>query len=120
MIRGHNMAIAECHGVKPSRLVRACRAGDQGSARAAAVGRLPESEFEQRKQEQIRRLKSTPVKPTTPYSTTELAIISQKRDKSAEVEYLRACQANARYRSGAWRKYAKSAWKRGIFLDRSR
>ena len=104
-----NTAYSECHGVKPSRLARACRAADQDSARAAAVGRLSGSEFEQRRQEQIRRLKIPPAKPTTPHSTTELAIVAQKRDKAAEAEYLRSVQANARYRSGAWRKYANSA-----------
>ncbi|MBA7663514.1 hypothetical protein ES703_71559 [subsurface metagenome] len=100
-----NQARAECHGVKPSKLARAAAARGDDGARAAAVGRLPEAELKQRKKEQIRRLRTTPAEPVTPYSDDKLALIASKRDKKAEAEYLTRVLAAARFISySCWRR----------------
>jgi len=94
-------------GTRKRRLGRACRAADQGSARAAAADQTPDLRFEQRKQEQIRRMRSAPVNPITPYTDAELAVIRQGRSKYAEEDSLNEAYALAHrryHRGGKWTK----------------
>ena len=101
-----NRAYREGHKVKPSTLAKAGEAKRKGRARPAAGGGVTDSQFEQRKKGQIRRLRIPPAKPVTPYTEAELALIAQKRDKEAEAKHLDAVLAAARSRSWRYRKYA--------------
>ncbi|MBA7638502.1 hypothetical protein ES703_46158 [subsurface metagenome] len=91
-----NRARREGHKVPASRLARDAEAADESSARAAARSPPSESEFEQRKKEQIRRLLMLPAKPITPYTDAELALINRQRDREAEDELLTRTLAAAR------------------------
>lgn len=114
-----NGARRECHGVRPSKLARAAEARAQGGARAAAVGRLTEAEFEQRRQEQLRALKAPPAKPIIPYTDAEMALITSKRDKEAEDQILHSAQANGCRRHFRGRKWANLPQKADISLDKA-
>ncbi|MBA7469654.1 hypothetical protein ES707_04927 [subsurface metagenome] len=118
-IRGLSIAMAEGHNIPLSKLAKAAKARDQGGARAAAGGRLTEAEFEQRRQEKIRRLKSTPAKPITPYTDAEMALIASKRDKEAEDQILYQAQADGSRRYFRGHKWANLPQKANISLDKA-
>ncbi|GAI70979.1 unnamed protein product [marine sediment metagenome] len=101
-----NGALAEGHRIRPSRLAKADKVRTKSGAREAVTGGPADSEFEQRKQEQIRKLKGAPAKPVTPYTEAELAVIKSKRDKPAQDAKLREAQAAARCRYHGGYKYA--------------
>lgn len=114
VIRTLNQARAECHGVQMSRLTRAAQVRAQAGARKADAGGVPDSAFEQRKKEKIRRLLSTPAKVPTPPKSAIPAQKPRLCDKSAEHEFLQAVQSAARSRSWQYRKYANPAQKLGF------
>lgn len=98
VIRGHNLAMAEGHDITLAKTIKAELAQGEDRARAALARQWEDPRFEQRKQEQIQRMQNTPVKPNTPYSDAELAVINSKRDKAAEAEMLRKVQDASRDR----------------------
>ncbi|MBA7474762.1 hypothetical protein ES707_10116 [subsurface metagenome] len=116
---GLNNAHREHHGIPLSKPAKAFMATAQGRAAIAAGCRLTEAEFEQRKKEQIRALRSTPAKPHTPGKSAIPAQNRQFRDKKAVDEHLRAVQAAARSRSRSYQKYANSAQKADFSLDKA-
>ena len=114
-----NGAHRECHGVGPSKLAEVAQARAPAGARAAAGGRLPEAEFEQRRQEQLRALKVPPAKLITPYTDAEMALIASKRDKEAEDQILHQAQADGSRRYFRGHKWANSAKKADFSLDKA-
>jgi hypothetical protein len=79
---------------------------------------MTESEFEQRKKEQIRRLRNAPAKGYTPQELAKFAEERRLPDKKAQEEYLTASQAAARSNSRTYQKYKNLGQKLGFCLDK--
>ncbi len=112
-----NRAYSEGHRVKPSKLVAAAQAIGGDGAAAVPHRCRTKSEFEQRRKEQIRRLRSAPAKPHTPGKSAIPAKNLQFSDKPADNRRLRQAKAigGRRYFSG--RKWAKPAQKLRFSVD---